>query len=247
MLHHRSLNPVVIRDWSNKMELFAGALDISASLSFETRRNVNGAEHHTTEYLRPASVSSPFLDTAVEPVPWPQRDGPRPPTGARPWLPHEKPKRTRPTAIGTPTITSAGTDRPSASIPPSNPGQLDHRPSGPTWRTARQRSNRPPTSNGRDRTASSEAVGDELDLHVSATHLVDPSVSPTGGAIVLATAVVQPDSYGTLRLRSRDPTDAPLIDCNFLAEPQDLRRMLEGVKLSRTVARDELFAPLLDR
>jgi hypothetical protein len=84
MLHHRSLNPVLIRDWSRKMELFAGALDVCASVSFEARR--------TTEYLRPAPVSSPFLDTAVEPVPWPQRSGPRPPTGARPWLPHKKPK-----------------------------------------------------------------------------------------------------------------------------------------------------------
>jgi hypothetical protein len=29
---------------------------------------------------------------------------------------------------------------------------------------------------------------DEMDLHVSATHLVDPAFSPTGGAIVLAVA-----------------------------------------------------------
>ncbi|GAA1279480.1 hypothetical protein GCM10009609_48700 [Pseudonocardia aurantiaca] len=42
-------------------------------------------------------------------------------------------------------------------------------------------------------TRSGEAVGDELDLHISATHLADPSISPTGGAIVLATAVTQPD------------------------------------------------------
>lgn len=92
MLHHHSLNPVLIRDWSRKMELFAGALDVCASVSFEARRSVNGAELHTTEYVRPTPVTSLFLDTAVEPVPWPQRTEPRPPTGARPWLPHEKPK-----------------------------------------------------------------------------------------------------------------------------------------------------------
>jgi choline dehydrogenase len=49
-------------------------------------------------------------------------------------------------------------------------------------------------------TASSEAVGDELDLHVTATHLMDGSFSPTGGAIVLMAALVQPESAGTLKL-----------------------------------------------
>lgn len=89
---------------------------------------------------------------------------------------------------------------------------------------------------------SSEAHNGELDLHISATHLFDPAKSPTGGAIVLATAVVQPDSVGTLRLRSRDPKAAPLIDYNFLAEARDRRRMLEGVKISRQIGRDAAFA-----
>ena len=40
--------------------------------------------------------------------------------------------------------------------------------------------------------ASSEAEPDDLDLHVSATHLIDPNESPTGGAIVFAVAVTQP-------------------------------------------------------
>ena len=38
---------------------------------------------------------------------------------------------------------------------------------------------------------------------------------------------------GTLKLASRDPGVAPLIDCNFLATGRDARRMLEGVKLAR--------------
>jgi choline dehydrogenase len=93
---------------------------------------------------------------------------------------------------------------------------------------------------------SSEASADELDLHVSATHYdVDPAASPTGGAIVLAIAVTRPDSIGTVSLRSRDPKDAPAISYNFLAEPRDQRRLLEGVKLSRRIARDELMASVL--
>jgi len=91
-------------------------------------------------------------------------------------------------------------------------------------------------------TASSEAVGDELDLHVTATHLMDGSFSPTGGAIVLMAALVQPESTGTLKLAGRDPDLAPLIDANFLGTARDSRRMLEGVKLGRAIARDPLFA-----
>ena len=54
------------------------------------------------------------------------------------------------------------------------------------------------------RTASSQAQGQELDLLVSAAHLNDGGVSPTG-AIVLAVAVVRPESRGKLTLSSADP------------------------------------------
>jgi choline dehydrogenase-like flavoprotein len=62
------------------------------------------------------------------------------------------------------------------------------------------------------------------------------------GAIVLAAAVVQPDSVGTLRLNSKKPGEAPIIDLNFLATARDRRRMLQGVKLSRSIGRDGTFA-----
>jgi choline dehydrogenase len=94
-------------------------------------------------------------------------------------------------------------------------------------------------------TASSEAVGDQLDLHVTATHLMDGSDSPTGGAIVLAAALVQPESRGTLKLASRDPRDAPVIDSNFLATDRDARRMVEAVRLGRAIARQPELAKLL--
>jgi choline dehydrogenase len=54
---------------------------------------------------------------------------------------------------------------------------------------------------------------------------------------------VRPESVGTLRLASRDPNDAPLIDANYLGTDRDARRMLEGVKLARAIARNEVFAP----
>jgi choline dehydrogenase len=91
-------------------------------------------------------------------------------------------------------------------------------------------------------TQSSEAHGDQLDIHIAVTHLLPPQFSPTGGAISLSVAVVKPDSRGTLRLRSRDPRDQPEIDCNFLAEERDARRMLEGVRLARKIGRNPALA-----
>jgi choline dehydrogenase len=93
---------------------------------------------------------------------------------------------------------------------------------------------------------SSEAHGDELDMHIAVTHLMPPEYSPTGGAIALSVAVVKPDSRGTLRLRSRDPREQPEIDCNFLAEARDSRRMLEGVKLARKIGRNPALAQFLE-
>src|SRR3954470_673200 len=93
---------------------------------------------------------------------------------------------------------------------------------------------------------SSEARGDELDMHIAVTHLMPPEYSPTGGAIALSVAVVKPDSRGTLRLRSRDPREQPEIDCNFLAEERDARRLIEGVRLARRIARHPALARFVE-
>jgi choline dehydrogenase len=95
-------------------------------------------------------------------------------------------------------------------------------------------------------TQSSEASGDELDIHIAVTHLFPPQYSPTGGAISLSVAVVKPDSRGTLSLRSRDPHEQPEIDCNYLHEGRDARRMLEGVKLARKIGRNPALAQFLE-
>jgi choline dehydrogenase len=95
-------------------------------------------------------------------------------------------------------------------------------------------------------TSSSHAASGDLDLQISATHLIAPSASPTGGAIVLAAAVTLPKSLGRLRLASRDPRAAPHIDYNFFDYPSDLDRMVEVVRLSRRIGRTSPFSDLID-
>jgi choline dehydrogenase len=95
-------------------------------------------------------------------------------------------------------------------------------------------------------TRSQIAEPDELDLHISGTHLIGPNASPTGGAIVLACSVTLPKSIGRLRLSSRDPRVAPLIHYNFFDDPDDLDRLLEVVQLSRKLGRTAPFSDLID-
>jgi choline dehydrogenase len=103
-----------------------------------------------------------------------------------------------------------------------------------------------PATGGLLWTASSEAKGDELDLHVTATHLLPPHLSPTGGAITFGIAVVSPDSRGTIRLRSRDPREQPIIDGNYLYQERDRRRLLEGVKIGRQLGSSPQMSPLIE-
>lgn len=91
-------------------------------------------------------------------------------------------------------------------------------------------------------TRSSEAAPDELDLHISGTHLFDPLRSPTGGAIVLACSVTLPRSRGSIRLASRDPRAMPFIRFNFFQDRSDLGRMMEAVRLSRKIGRTAPFS-----
>ena len=47
--------------------------------------------------------------------------------------------------------------------------------------------------------------------------------------------LLRPKSRGTVKLRSANPEDSPLIDPNFLGEPDDLEAMVKGFKLTRQI------------
>jgi hypothetical protein len=100
MLHHRTLNPVVVRDWSVKMEMFTSAIALTASTTTESRKALGIGRPQTpkeaaqlafTHWFRPEPQPSRYLALAIEPVPWPEREGGhRPRTGGRPWSEGEK-------------------------------------------------------------------------------------------------------------------------------------------------------------
>ena len=67
-------------------------------------------------------------------------------------------------------------------------------------------------------------------------HDVDPRTSLT----VLAT-LIYPSSRGTLRLASSDPTAAPLIDPQYLADAADLEVLAEGSEMVREIMAGAAF------
>jgi choline dehydrogenase len=63
----------------------------------------------------------------------------------------------------------------------------------------------------------------------------------------LNTYFVRPQSRGSVRLRSADPRDPPLVDINAFAEPVDLARTVDGIRLCREIMSQKAFEPFVAR
>jgi choline dehydrogenase-like flavoprotein len=72
-------------------------------------------------------------------------------------------------------------------------------------------------------------------------------VPPPGHGFSIAAVALQPRSRGSVRLRSADPHDAPDIDPNYLADPEDLRVLVEGARIAGRIAREEALAKWFDK
>ena len=66
-----------------------------------------------------------------------------------------------------------------------------------------------------------------------------PSVPKGSSGITLNSYTLRPKSRGTVRLKSSDPADPPIVDPSFLAEPDDLKTSIEGVKASVEIFRQK--------
>jgi len=64
----------------------------------------------------------------------------------------------------------------------------------------------------------------------------------SGSGCTLNSYTLRPKSRGTIKLRSSRPEDKPIVDPNFIAEPDDLRISAEGVKISREIMNQPAFA-----
>jgi len=72
----------------------------------------------------------------------------------------------------------------------------------------------------------------------SHTVWVKDEAEAAGDSLVpmLAVGLQKPHSRGRVTLRSSDPAENPVIDVNYLDDPEDMRRMIEGVRLCADLA-----------
>jgi choline dehydrogenase len=79
----------------------------------------------------------------------------------------------------------------------------------------------------------------DIQFHFLAGAGVEEGVGsvPGGNGATCNSYHVRPRSRGTVRLRSANPADAPLIDPNSFAEPYDLECHIDGIKITQEVGR----------
>lgn len=65
--------------------------------------------------------------------------------------------------------------------------------------------------------------------------------------ITLNSYTLRPKSRGTVKLKSADPADKPIVDPNFLAHPDDLLVSCEGIKLSLDIFRQHSLRKYIDK
>lgn len=69
----------------------------------------------------------------------------------------------------------------------------------------------------------------------------------SGYGCTLNSYYLRPKSRGSVTLRSMDPRDSPLVDPNYIAEPDDLRITVEGIKMSRDIMHQSVFSTYIKR
>jgi choline dehydrogenase len=83
------------------------------------------------------------------------------------------------------------------------------------------------------------------DLQIAFVHVPFNIIVGQGhpNSITILPGVVRPASRGSIRLASSDPTQHPLVDPNYLDDPSDLERLVQGVKIARDIFGTRAFAP----
>jgi len=86
----------------------------------------------------------------------------------------------------------------------------------------------------------------DTQLHFLPAYVVDHGMMRIPGyGVCLYTNLLRPKSRGTVRLASADPKSAPLIDPNYLGDPDDMRMAVAGLRFAREVMASPSMKPFL--
>ncbi len=86
----------------------------------------------------------------------------------------------------------------------------------------------------------------DLQFHLGLGTGIEKGVEamPQGG-VTLNSCYLRPRSRGTVRLKSSDPKKAPLIDPNYLQDPQDREMSIRGLKLTQEILSQDALKPFI--
>jgi choline dehydrogenase-like flavoprotein len=86
----------------------------------------------------------------------------------------------------------------------------------------------------------------DTQLHFLPAYVVDHGMMRIPGyGVCLYTNLLRPKSRGTVRLASSDPNVVPLIDPNYLSDPDDMRMAIAALRLARDVMASPSIRPYL--
>lgn len=86
------------------------------------------------------------------------------------------------------------------------------------------------------------------DLQIAFVHVPFNIIVGQGhpNSISILPGVVRPMSRGWIKLASADPADKPLVNPNYLGEPADFDRLVQGVELARDIFATKAFSEWVD-
>jgi len=81
------------------------------------------------------------------------------------------------------------------------------------------------------------APAPDVQFHLIPVQIVDEGMSdPTAHGVLITPCVLQEESRGSVRLASNDPTAQPIIRNNFYAAENDMRLMIDAMRLTLELA-----------
>src|SRR3954447_5081300 len=88
------------------------------------------------------------------------------------------------------------------------------------------------------------APAPDIQFHMAAVHIVDEGTTdPTEHGIWASPCLLTPESEGSVRLASSDPTAKPVIRHNYYASERDMQVQMQGMRLLLEIVRQPAMAP----
>jgi choline dehydrogenase-like flavoprotein len=92
------------------------------------------------------------------------------------------------------------------------------------------------------------AASPDIQFHLGLGSGIEAGVERLRNAgVTLNSAFLRPRSRGTVRLKSVDPADMPLIDPNYWANPYDRQMSIKGLRIAREILKQDALRPYVER